>query len=172
MPPILLYNRKTKSIEQETVFEPSVMNFLYGSHFGFALTELLLKHRFATEFYARRMHSPKSKPKIRAFIENYGINVSEIERPIESFTSFNDFFTRKLKPEARPIDCVPDHLISIADCRLSVYDITERGVFPVKAKAFTAAGLIGNERLVADYIGGKCLIFRLAPVDYHRFCYV
>lgn len=172
MPQILLYNRATQSIEEETIFERAVMEFLYDSSLGFPLTELFLKHRFATELYARRMHSPKSKPKIRAFIERYGIDVSQLERSLESFQSFNDFFIRKLRPEARPIDRVPSHLISVADCRLSVWPIGKGTVVPVKARQFTIGELIGDESLAARYDGGWCLIFRLAPVDYHRFCFV
>jgi phosphatidylserine decarboxylase len=172
MAPILLYNRKTKALEEETVFEKDVLNFLYGSSIGFLLTELILKHKFATDLYARLMHGAKSRSKIRAFIENFGINVDEIERPIESFNTFNEFFIRKLKAEARPIDRNPDSLISIADCRLSVYEIEQGTVLPVKAKSFTVAELIGDQEIAARYSGGLCLIFRLAPVDYHRFCYV
>jgi phosphatidylserine decarboxylase len=172
MTPILLYHRRTGSIEEETVFEEGLMGFLYGSSMGFLLTESLLKRRLATEVYARLMRGPRSKAKIRRFIENFGINVDEVERPVESFNSFNEFFIRKLKPEARPIDRHPDHLISIADCRLSVYPIQEGAVYPAKARSFTVAELIGHEKIAANYLGGQCLVFRLAPVDYHRFCYV
>ncbi len=172
MEPILLYNRITKSIEEETIFEKGVMDFLFGSKLGFLASELFLKRKFATDLYARRMHAPASRPRIRAFIENYGIDINEIERPVDSYGSFNEFFIRKLKPEARPIDRDPDHLISVADCRLSVHSISERGVLPVKAKSFTVAELVGNESLAKKYTGGLCLIFRLAPVDYHRFCFV
>jgi phosphatidylserine decarboxylase len=172
MEPILLYNRKTKSIEEEAIFEKGAMDFLFGSNLGFLASELFLKRKFATDLYAWRMHSPASRPRIRAFINNYGIDTSEIERPVDSYGSFNEFFIRKLKPEARPIDRNPDHLISTADCRLSVHAITERGVLPVKARSFGVAELIGNESLARQYTGGLCLIFRLAPVDYHRFCFV
>jgi phosphatidylserine decarboxylase len=170
--PILLYNRNTESIEEETIFEKSVMEFLYGSSFGFFLTEALFKYRFATEIYASRMRSAASRSRIEAFIEKYGIDAGEIERPVDSFNSFNDFFIRRLKPEARPIDRNPQSLISIADCRLSVYAIERGAVLPVKARSFTIAELTGDEKLAEKYLGGQCLIFRLAPVDYHRFCYV
>jgi phosphatidylserine decarboxylase len=172
MAPILLYNRQTQSIEEEIIFERGVMEFLYNSSIGFALTELVLKRKFATELYARRMHAPASKPKIEAFIRRYGINTDEIERPLESFQSFNEFFIRKLKPEARPIDREPNHLISIADCRLMAYPIEQGQVVPVKARRFSIGELLSDESLAARYRGGWCLIFRLAPVDYHRFGFV
>jgi phosphatidylserine decarboxylase len=172
MEPILLYNRKTVSLEEEAVFEKDVMEFFYGSRLGFFITELLFKHKWATELYARLQRSPRSKAKIRRFVENHGVNLDEIERPIESFNSFNEFFIRRLKPSARPIDRDPMGLISIADCRLSAYPILKDAVYPVKAGSFTIARLVGDEELAAGYAGGLCLIFRLAPVDYHRFGYV
>lgn len=172
MEPIPLYDRRTGALTEEVIFEPAAMRFFYVSAFGFALTETLLKHRWATNVYARRMHSPASRAKIKPFIESYGIDVAEIERPLDSFQSFNDFFIRKLKPHARPIDRDPRSLISIADCRLIAYPITREGVYPIKASRFTVAELIGNESFARAYEGGLCLIFRLAPVDYHRFCYV
>lgn len=172
MTPIPLYDRKTGSIRAEDIFEKDVMDFFYGSQPGFWITELLLKRRWATELYARLQHSSRSKSKINRFIKKFGIDVTELERPVEFFNSFNEFFIRKLKPEARPIDRHPDHLISIADCRLSVYPIRQGEVYPVKAQSFTIAQLINDEKLAANYTGGWLLIFRLAPVDYHRFCYV
>src|SRR5262249_42443409 len=180
MEPVMLYNRKTGSLEEEAVFEKDVMEFLYGSRLGFFITELLFKHRWATEFYARLQRGPGSKSKIRKFVESHCVNLDELERPVDSFNSFNEFFIRKLKPSARPIDRDPRSLISIADCRLSAYPIREDAVYPVKARSFTVARLVGDGEVAdghvasyaASYIGGWCLIFRLAPVDYHRFGYV
>lgn len=175
MEPILLYNRQTSALEEETIFEKAVMEFFYGSRLGFWISEVLLKRRLATEVYARTQHSPSSLAKIKTFIENNNINTDELERPVSSFKTFNEFFIRKLKPEARPIDPNPNHLISIADCRLAVYEIKEDTVFPVKAKRFTLAELLDSAvapELLKKFYGGLCLIFRLAPVDYHRFGYV
>ncbi|MDX2033228.1 MAG: phosphatidylserine decarboxylase [Blastocatellia bacterium] len=169
---ILLYNRRTRSIEEETLYERRVMEFLYGSSMGFALTELLFRHRWATEFVARRMHRPGSRAKIAAFIREHGIDPAELERPVESFQTFNEFFIRKLKPEARPVDRAPESLISVADCRLAAWPIERGAVVPVKARRFTIAALLDDEAMAARYLGGWCLIFRLAPVDYHRFCFV
>src|SRR5262245_53247829 len=164
MDPILLYDRKTKSIREEEIFERDVMKFFYGSRLGFFLTEFFLKHRWATEIYARTQHGPGSRTKIKKFIEMYGVDLDEVEHPIDSYRTFNEFFIRRLKPSARPIDRQPGHLISIADCRLAVYPIREDAIYPVKAKSFTVARLVGDKNLAAKYIGGACLIFRLAPV--------
>src|SRR5262245_28871110 len=172
MEPNLLYNRESGLLEEETLYEKDVMEFFYGSRLGFYMTELLFKNRLPTELYARLQHSLGSKAKIRKFVERYGINLDELERPVESFNTFNEFFIRKLKASARPIDRDPSSLISIADCRLSVYPIREDTIFPVKARSFTVAQLVVDDVIAANYSGGLCLIFRLAPVDYHRFGYV
>src|SRR5262245_44273902 len=172
MEPILLYNRKTGSLEEEAVFEKDLMEFLYGSWLGFFITELLFKHRWPTELYARLQHGSGSKAKIGKFVESHGVNLDDLERPLESFNSFNEFFIRRLKPSSRPIDRRPGSLISIADCRLSVYPIREDAIYQVTAGSLTIARLVGDEEIAAGYAGGSCLIFRLAPVDYHRFGYI
>src|SRR5262245_10471264 len=142
MAELMIYNRQARRVEPEVVYEKAVMNFLFGTRLGFWLTETALKHRWATEFYARRMHSPRSKAKIRDFINRYGINVEEVERPLDSFRSFNDFFIRKLKAEARPIDGEPSHLISCADSRLIAYEINCDTILPVKGRALTVRELL------------------------------
>lgn len=175
MEPVLLYNRQTRAIEEEQIFGATAMKFLFGSSFGFWLTEALLKHRWVSEAYARTQHSPRSQAKIKAFIEGFGVNADEAEHPVAHYRSFNEFFTRRLKASARPIDPDPRNLISIADCRLLAYEIKEQTVYTVKAKSFTIKELFDGA-LADDYLrrfyGGLCLSFRLAPVDYHRFGYV
>jgi phosphatidylserine decarboxylase len=171
MTEILLYNRRTGQIEPEEIYARRVMEFLFGTRAGLLLAEGLFKHRWATEFYARRMHSPRSRARIREFIERYHINTDELEQPLDSFRTFNEFFIRRLKPEARPVDRDPAHLISIADSRLSLHPIRHDTILPVKGRAFTLRELLCDP-LADQFTDGLCLIFRLAPVDYHRFCYV
>ncbi len=171
MSEIPLYNRQTKTLETETVFEQGLMEFLFGTRLGFWLAETVLKHRWPTMLFSYWQHSGFTKPKIQQFVAQYGINTDEIERPLASFTSFNDFFIRKLKAAARPIDRTPGHLISPADARLLAYEIKHDTLLPVKGRAFTLRELL-RDPVADEYLDGLCLIFRLAPVDYHRFAYV
>lgn len=172
MTEIPLYNRHTKQVEQEIVYEQAAMEFFYGNRLGFWLTENLLKYRWVTELMARRMHSPRSKLKIKDFIARYGINTDEMLRPVESFTCFNEFFIRQLTPAARPLDREPSHLISPADARLIVYPIQQTTIIPVKGQSFTLTELLRDKTQAQRYVNGLCLIFRLAPVDYHRFGFI
>lgn len=171
MSDIPLYNRQTKTLETEIVFQQGLMKFLFGTRLGFGLAETVLKHRWPTTLFAHWQHSSFTKSKIRQFVEQYGINTDEIERPLESFRSFNDFFIRKLKASARPIDQTPEHLISPADSRLLAYEIKHDTLLPVKGRAFTLRELL-RVTIADEYLNGQCLIFRLAPVDYHRFGYI
>ena len=89
----------------------------------------------------------------------------------EEYDSYNDFFSRRIRPEARPIDMDPRHLISPADSKLTALPITETGRFTLKHTQYTVGSLLKDPALAAEYVGGWCLIFRLTVDDYHRYCY-
>lgn len=172
MEQITLFNRQSKKLENEIVFGKSFLDFSYGTKAGRILTDLILKKKFFSVFYGNLLKKPASKKKINSYIKQHSIDIEELLDPVTSFTSFNDFFIRKLKPLARPVAPNPDILISPADARLSVYKIEQETVLPVKGKKFTLFQLTGDKSLTEKYLNGICLIFRLAPADFHRFCYI
>jgi phosphatidylserine decarboxylase len=169
---ITLYNRERKILENELVYGEPFLRLIYGTGPGLFLAELLLKKKFFSLFYGNLLKKPSSRKKINPYIRDHHINLEEIEDPLDSFASFNDFFIRKLKPEARPVENDPDTLISPADSRLSVFKIKHDTVFPVKGKNFSLFQLTNDTSLSEKYLNGICLVFRLAPADYHRFCYL
>ncbi len=88
--------------------------------------------------------------------------------------TFNQFFYRKLKPDARPVEepTNPLRLVSGADCRLMVFPtVSDATRLWIKGREFSVQRLLGEKyRSEADrYMGGALCIFRLAPQDYHRF---
>lgn len=87
------------------------------------------------------------------------------------FSSFNAFFTRRLKPDARPLDCSPGSVIAVADAKLQVEPLTQGNAFYVKGSRYTLAELLQDERTAQLFEGGTCWIYRLAMSDYHRYCY-
>jgi len=93
--------------------------------------------------------------------------------PYESvdYRSYNAFFTRRIRPEYRPIDREPTHLISPCDAKLTAYPITPDCRFSIKGSSYTVGELLENDTLAADYANGCCLIFRLSVDDYHRYIY-
>ena len=141
---------------------------LYGSAPG----RMLLKPLTApwlSKAAGRFLSTGASKVFIKPFIKSNHIDMSQFE-PVE-YESYNDFFSRRIRPEARPIDMDPRHLISPADSKLTALPITETGRFTLKHTEYTVGSLLKDPTLAAEYVGGLCLIFRLTVDDYHRYCY-
>ena len=116
------------------------------------------------------MNSPFSRPLIKSFIINYLIDMSQYEK--KEYRSYNDFFTRKILPEKRPIDMNKSHLISPCDSKLTVYDINKDSILTIKNTSYSLHSLLRDEKLVEKYQGGKALVFRLTVDDYHRYIYI
>ena len=116
------------------------------------------------------MDSPLSKPLIKPFTRRSGIDTSEYI--MKGINSYNDFFTRRIKPGRRPVDTDPDHLISPCDSKLTVHKINSRSFFCIKGSRYRVSDLVSNEFLAKRYCGGYCCIFRLEVNDYHRYCYI
>ncbi|EIW71117.1 hypothetical protein TREMEDRAFT_67577 [Tremella mesenterica DSM 1558] len=118
--------------------------------------------------------SPSSVVDILPFIAFHRLNTDEILEPISSFKSFNQFFYRKLKPGARPVDEPGNEarLVSCADCRMMAFEtVDEATSIWIKGREFTVGRLLGPnyKDVIERYNGGALAIFRLAPQDYHRF---
>ncbi len=168
----VLYNRQTKEIEYENTYKVDGLAFLYKTELGKLLTKTILNKHIISSIYGKTVKSRKSVSQIDTFIKHYGINVAEIKRPLNSFKSFNDFFIRELVASARPIDLEPTHLISPADSRLFAFDLSVNTNLPVKGYWYSLHELIKDKKLAKEYADGWCFIYRLAPADYHRYCYI
>lgn len=111
-----------------------------------------------------------SRVLVGPFVRRNGIDLSEYEQ--DRFRSYNEFFSRKIRPETRPIDENPHHLISPCDSQLMVFPVTKNGVFHVKNTPYTVETLLRDKEKAKEYEGGQIMIFRLGVDDYHRYCYV
>ena len=107
---------------------------------------------------------------IRSFIAQYDVDMSEAARPVDAYASFNDFFTRELKPGARPLADASKYLLSPADGAISQIGRIEGGrLIQAKGREFTATQLLGGDPdLAARYDGGSFATIYLSPKDYHR----
>ncbi len=168
----ILYNRKTKELEHENTYKADGLAFLYKTELGKALTSTILNKRVISSLYGRSVKSRRSVSQIDKFVKHYGIDLNEVRDPLSSFRSFNQFFIRKLKDGARPIDNVASHLISPADSRLFVFDLSQQPNLPVKGYWYRLEDLLKDKKLAREYADGWCFIYRLAPADYHRYCYI
>jgi phosphatidylserine decarboxylase len=87
----------------------------------------------------------------------------------QEFNSFNDFFTRKLKNTARPVDTNSTVAVSPADGKILAYANISNSDFIIKGYRFDLFSFLNNARLAQKYRDGTLVIIRLAPFDYHRF---
>lgn len=88
------------------------------------------------------------------------------------YSSYNEFFSREIKEEKRPIDAEVDSFISPCDGKLSLYPIDERAKFKIKHSVYSVDSLLKNKELAKEYMGGMAMVIRLTGEDYHHYCYV
>lgn len=106
---------------------------------------------------------------IRRFVDKYGVNMDEALDPdIASYASFNEFFTRPLKPGARPI--AEAQLVCPVDGAISQFGPIEGDqIFQAKGHNYTATALVGGDaQLAATFAHGSFATLYLSPRDYHR----
>ncbi|MCP4348173.1 MAG: phosphatidylserine decarboxylase [Desulfobacterales bacterium] len=163
-------DRKTGEIQQETVPGEKWLQWLYHNPLGKLALYSVGKRKFLTQWYGRKMDTPASGSKIANFVKSLQIDMNEAVHPVHEFTTFNEFFIRKLKSEARPINMNPDVIISPADGKVMAFDgIHGLDTFFAKGQEFSLEEFLQEQSLSDKYAGGTLLIIRLAPVDYHRF---
>lgn len=164
-------DRKTGQQCREDVYGGGYIKFLYGkSLFASFLLPFVATSKLFSRFYGYVQGLSWSKRKVIPFIEKFHVDASEFEKKPEEFASFNDFFTRKLKPEARPIDPSPNKAVIPADGRYLFYpDIQKADGFVVKGKKFDLKQLLQDVVLADYYREGSMVLARLCPSDYHRY---
>ncbi|NLJ12531.1 MAG: phosphatidylserine decarboxylase [Gammaproteobacteria bacterium] len=105
------------------------------------------------------------------FIKRYQVNMSEalLEDP-SAYRHFNDFFTRSLKEDARPLDNSEKAVLSPADGAISQLGSIEHGrIFQAKGHSFSLLELLGGDaERAAPFMGGSFSTVYLSPKDYHR----
>jgi phosphatidylserine decarboxylase len=168
--PIRYYNRYTGKLEVEQVFGERWLRFAYENPTGRFFVWLLARRAIFSKWYGRKMNKPVSALQILPFITRYNLDVEEFAKSPFDYKTFNEFFYRALKPEARPIAPGEDVAVFPADGRhLGFGDIAAAPGFYVKGATFSFEELLGDRELATQFAGGAMLISRLCPVDYHRF---
>lgn len=165
-----IYNRQKKEVETEHIVGKKYLQWLYYKSSGNFFLEKIVKRKLASKFYGVLKNRKGSKRKIRDFIEENKIAEEEFLDKVSEYKNFNEFFYRKLKPEARPVNSNSDVLVSPADGRVFIHEnIQTSKIVEIKGMAFNLAQLVGSEEAIMEYDGGTMIIVRLNPSDYHRF---
>ncbi|MEY3107542.1 MAG: phosphatidylserine decarboxylase [Pseudomonadota bacterium] len=140
------------------------------------LTKLqyILPHHTLSKMMSKLTHCENKIWKnlfIKQIIKHYGVDMNEaLEQDINSFKSFNDFFTRELNPAVRPLTTTPNAIACPADGSVSqAGKINDGEIFQAKGKSFTATDLLGGDPARAEpFNNGIYTTIYLSPKDYHR----
>ena len=168
MQAIEYFDRATGEKVVESVMGDKALRFAYETLLGRTLWPVLFGSKVMSAWLGRRYDSPKSRKDIRSLASIPGCRAEEAEKPLEAYASFNDFFTRRLKPGARPLGA---GVVSPADGRLMLYLGADADrPFPLKGATRSLRTVFGPEGTPAVADGKYDIaVIRLAPVDYHRF---
>lgn len=159
----------------EKVYGSSALKLLYGDDIitkilGVPLLHTIVKNPIFSSVYGFFQKTKSSQKKIKPFIKNFEVDPKEFLDSVDTYASFNDFFIRKLKPEARPIFQGDNIAVIPADGRyLFFQDIDAALGFVVKDQKFNLETLLDDPILKEKYSGGSMIMARLCPTDYHRF---
>ncbi len=168
--PVQFYNRESGALETEAIFGEKPLRWVYETHLGKIALWALIRRAAFSEFYGWWMSRPASREKVVPFCRDFKMNTSEFAEPPESYASFNDFFSRKLKPGARPVVADENTATLPADGRhLVLPKISAATQIYAKGQCFDLEKFLGDPALAARYADGAMVCSRLCPTDYHRF---
>lgn len=166
---IFVINRETRNREEEHIEGEWGLRLLYHPRLSLIspLRRLLTGHAFFSRLMGWWNNRSFSARKIKPFIQRHALDQTIFEKT--TFRTFNEFFTRKLHPSARPIANGP--IIMPADGRYLVYENFRKAQeVVIKGQKFSLHELLGrDDKRTQQYLDGSMVIARLAPCDYHRF---
>ena len=146
-----------------------MLEFLYKTLPGRIILKLLVNPQISV-LCGRFLDSPLSKVLIKPFVRKNHIDLSLFYS--SDFRCFNDCFMRKIRPEFRKFDECSEAFSAPCDGLLSVYDVTDDLVIPVKGSSYSISRLLHSKKLASYYDGGYCLVYRLCVDNYHRYSYL
>lgn len=165
---IQIWNRAELKEETEDVYGGSFLHWIYGTTTGWFLDQLVLSRTFVSQLCGAYQSSSWSAREIEPFIQRFNIHRNEFEDG--PFSTFNEFFSRKLKPGTRPFTADPREMPAFAEGRYLAYDqVRTDSTYPVKGTELSISSLMGSDQKAKPFLGGPMFIARLSPVDYHRF---
>lgn len=139
---------------------------------GLKLFVELTGNPFASKMLKQISSSKISKPLVRPFSKVYHINETEMEKPLEKYHSLHAFFTRKLKPNLRPIDATPYTLTSPVDGIVNgIGKVLPNQAFYIKDRLYRLNDIFGDTKHASTYHDGYYYILYLSPSHYHRIHY-
>lgn len=163
------YKDRDGNLVKNTTNQDKFLDFVYShavTRFGMKLLSAPIVSKAAGAF----LDTWPSTFMISSFVRKNNIRMSDYEH--RKFRSYNDFFTRKIRPGKRPIDRAPEHLIAPCDAYVTAYPIELNTRLHIKNSVYSVESILQDKELATKFSGGYCVILRLAVDNYHRYCYV
>ncbi len=162
----VIRNRNSK--EDIIEYSSNALNFLYNTFIGRVCLKFFISKSFS-KLVSKYMNSKYSKRRIGSFVIKNDINLLDYSK--DSYRSYNDFFTRKIKDDKRPIMMNKETFIAPCDGLLSVYEISDDLDLKIKNSHYSIDTIV-NGNILGEFKGGYALVFRLCVDNYHRYCYL
>ncbi|MDR2030646.1 MAG: archaetidylserine decarboxylase [Puniceicoccales bacterium] len=168
--PIEIVNRRTGRVEKEPICGEWFLRFAYGTVLGRFLQACIGSAPFLSRIAAWYANGRRSAGAILPFVRRHAIPIGESLVPVEQFASFAEFFSRRLRPDARPIDGCRGGIVAPADGRyFAIAELGRQEKLSIKGRRLRLEELLGSAVLAQKFFLGNGLICRLSPLDYHRF---
>ena len=169
-PELLYFDRYEGGLKSEGIYGEKPLRWAYETALGRICLEGIIKHRWFSRLYGVWADSATSAKEIAPFLRRFGVDSGEFLNAPESFRTFNEFFYRRLKPEARPVAGGEKTIIFPTDGRhLFIPDLSLESHLYAKGQRFDPVGLLGDAVLAERFAHGSAILSRLCPTDYHRF---
>jgi len=163
-------DRRTGELRSDPIHAPLFLEWCHNSRLGWLATNALFCRGPASKLYGWWHRRHFTRRKIRAFADQLDIDVTEAERPLESYGSFAEFIERRIDLGRRPVDGRSDVCISPVDARILAYPTVGLGDrLVIKRTPFDLRGLLDDPALAEAHDGGAVLVHRLYLSDYHHF---
>lgn len=167
---IVYYDRYAGKTKPEGIFGEKPLRWAYETLAGRVCLEAFIKRKWFSALYGWWADLPSSAKEIPRFLERFDVDPDEFLSSPKEFRTFNEFFYRKLKPEARPIDDAENSVCFPADGRhLLIPDLSRESHIYAKGRKMDLAELVGDDELAERFSDGMAVLSRLCPTDYHRF---
>ncbi len=144
------------------------LRFLYTNRLGRSLLKIMISEK-VTNLIEWYMNTRISTLKIDGFIIENHIRISDYEKKF--YKSYNEFFTRKIKKNKRPVDMRENVLVSPSDGKVTVYPISDRLIVNIKNIDYSVKSLLLDRELSEEMEGGWLYVIRLTVDNYHRYSY-
>lgn len=161
-------DRKGNTVEKQSVID-KVSSLVYGNSLGRTCIKPFTSP-VVSRFVGACLDSRLSVLLAIPYKMMFRLDMSVYKPKV--YSSYNEFFTREIKPECRPIDVEAGSLIAPADGKLSLYPISENLQIRIKHSEYSISSLLKSKELAEQFKNGYAVVIRMTGDDYHHYCYV